>query len=151
VEPGGVKVTREIIHHNGSAVIIPVFADGKILMERQFRMAAGQRLWELPAGSIDKGETPLETAKRELAEETGYTSASWRKLAEFYPSPGLLDEKMTIFVARSIRAGKATPEEDEKIATRAFKLEELLRMIRNKKIEDGKSMIGLMYFDRWGR
>jgi ADP-ribose pyrophosphatase len=149
-EPGGLRVTREIIHHPGSAVILPILKDGKILMERQYRMAVGKTIWELPAGTVDPGESPLATAKRELAEETGFTSRRWSRLLVYYPSPGFVEEKMSIFVARDAVPGQAHMEPDERIATRAFELDELLRMIQQKKIVDSKTLIGLMFFSRYG-
>ncbi len=149
LEPGGVQTTREIVHHPGAAVMLPLFSDGRVLLIRQFRLAAGRRLWELPAGTLDKGETAFQTARRELVEETGYTSKSWRKLLEFFPSPGFINEKMTLFLARDICPGKARPEEDERIRTRAFSMAELLRMIETKKIIDAKTLVGLLYFERW--
>ncbi|HWP84241.1 MAG TPA: NUDIX hydrolase [Terriglobia bacterium] len=147
-EPGGVRVLRDVVHHPGSAVILPVFSDGRILMIRQYRLAAEAALWELPAGTMDPGETPLQTARRELAEETGYRSRRWRKLLEFYPSPGLLAERMHLFLARNIEPGVARPEVDEKIRTRTFALPQLLRMIDHGKIVDAKSLAGLLYWAR---
>ena len=151
VEPGGVQVVREVVHHGGSAVILPRFADGRILLIRQYRLAAGKLLWELPAGSIDEGETALQAAKRELAEETGYRSQSWHKLLEFYPSPGFVDEKMTVFVAKRIRAEQAHLEQDERIIARSFTMDEALGLVQGGKIVDAKTLIGLLYFERWGR
>jgi ADP-ribose pyrophosphatase len=150
-EPGGAQVTREIVHHNGSAIMLPLFDDGRVVLIRQFRLAAGQQLWELPAGSIDKGETPLQTARRELIEETGYRAKSWRKLVQFYPSPGISTEKMTLFLASGIRPGTAQPEEDEHIEVRPFPWAEALKMIDTGKIRDGKTILGLLYFDRQPR
>ncbi|MBI4460613.1 MAG: NUDIX hydrolase [Acidobacteria bacterium] len=144
IEPGGVPVQREVVHHRGSAVVLPRTDDGRILLVRQFRFAAGGFLWELPAGSLDPGETPLQTARRELAEETGYRAAKWRKLVEFYASPGFLDEKMTIFLAQDIRPGIARPEEDERIQARLFDARELQTMIRKGKFRDAKTMLGLL-------
>jgi len=149
VEPGGVRASREIVHHNGAAVMLPLFADGRILLIRQYRLAAGRMLWELPAGTIDKGETPLQTARRELEEETGYRSKSWRTLLEFYPSPGFVSEKMTLFLAREIRPGPARPEQDERIAVHPFSMAEALALIENGKIVDAKTLVGLLYFARW--
>jgi len=145
VEPGGVPVKREVIHHRGSAVILPRMRDGRILLVRQFRFPAGSFLWELPAGSLDPGETPLRTARRELAEETGYRASKWRKLVEFYVSPGFLDEKMTIFLAQDIRPGVARPEDDERIEVRLFEVQELQTMIRRGKLRDGKTLVGLLF------
>lgn len=146
VEPGGVPATRELVHHAGSAVILPRFRDGRIILVRQFRLAAGGSLWELPAGSLEKNETALHAAKRELAEETGYESSSWRKLVQYYPSPGFLDEKLTLFLARNIRPGPPCPESDERIRVRSFPMPELLSMMRTGKIRDGKTLLGLLYF-----
>ena len=144
VEPGGVPVKREVVHHRGSAVILPRTDDGRILLIRQFRFPADRFLWELPAGSLDPGETPLGAARRELAEETGYRAAKWRKLVEFYASPGFLDEKMTIFLAQDIRSGVARPEDDERIKVRLFEVQELQTMIRRGKLRDGKTLVGLL-------
>ena len=146
VEPGGVRATRELVHHAGSAVILPRFRDGRIILVRQFRLATGGSLWELPAGSLDKNESALHAAKRELAEETGYGSSSWRKLVQYYPSPGFLDEKLTLFLARNIRPGPPCPETDERIRVRSFRMPELLSMMRTGKIRDGKTLLGLLYF-----
>ena len=142
-------MVRDIVHHPGAAVILPRFSDGRVLLIRQYRMAAGRLLWELPAGTIDQGETPLQTARRELTEETGYRASSWRKLVACYPSPGLLTEKMSLFLAQNLRPGPARTEEDERILPRAFSMREALSMVRDGEIRDAKTMIGLLYFDRW--
>jgi ADP-ribose pyrophosphatase len=149
-EPGGVTVPREIVHHNGAAVIVPVFDDGGILLVRQFRFAAGSLTWELPAGTIEPGDKPLPTARRELAEETGYQARRWRKLVEFYPSPGFVTEKMTLFIARDLRRGPTAMEADERITTRKFSMPELLRLIQQNKIKDAKTIAGVLFFERWG-
>lgn len=148
VEPGGVAVVREVVHHKGSAVILPVLEDGRVVLIRQYRLAAGSALWELPAGSLDRGETALAGARRELAEETGYRSSSWRKLVEFFPSPGILDERMALFVARKVRPGEASPESDERIEIEAFGTEQWQAMIRSGQIRDGKTLVGLLYW-KW--
>ena len=148
VEPGGISVVREVIHHGGSAVILPLLEDGRVLLIRQFRLPADSFLWELPAGSLDRGETPLRAARRELAEETGYRSSAWRKLIEFFPSPGFLDEKMTLFLAAKVRPGEPSPESDERIRVRSFPAAEWQDMIRAGQIRDGKTLVGLLYW-RW--
>ena len=120
----------------------------RILLVRQYRLPARTYLWELPAGKLDKGETPLQAAKRELMEETGYHAKKWKKLASFYPSPGYVAEKMTIFLATELAAGQAKPMEDERIETRWFTRQEIEAGIRSGKIVDGKTMIG--YFNwKW--
>ena len=115
VEPNGVTAVREVVRHSGSVVVLAIDesrGEPHVLLERQYRYAAGDFLWEIPAGRIDEGERPLAGAKRELREETGYTARSWEKALFFFPSPGFMDETMTIFLARDLKAGEAQPEED---------------------------------------
>ena len=142
VDPSGFEIKRAIVQHGGSAVMMPVDHRGRILLVRQYRLPARQYLWELPAGRIDEGETPLKAARRELMEETGYRAKDWKKIAVFYPSPGFLAEKMTIFLATSLTAGDATPMEDERIETRWFTARELKASIQSGKIIDAKTIIG---------
>src|SRR5438552_11226952 len=99
IDPDGFEIKRAIIQHGGSAVMMPVDERGRILLVRQYRLPARQYLWELPAGRMDEGETPLQAAKRELREETGLRAKKWERIAAFFPSPGFLAEKMTIFLA----------------------------------------------------
>jgi ADP-ribose pyrophosphatase len=148
-EPGGIEATREIIVHPGSVVVLPVLGDGRILMIRQYRHAAAQNLWELVAGHREEHETFLEAAPRELQEETGYTAQRFSKLVEFYPSPGLLSEKMVVFLAEELTKGKSKQEEDEKISQRAFTLAELEDWIRGGKIKDAKSIAGILYYSKF--
>ncbi|HEV2687974.1 MAG TPA: NUDIX hydrolase [Bryobacteraceae bacterium] len=145
VEPGGFEIKRSIVQHPGSAVMMAVDDRKRILLVRQYRLPARDYLWELPAGKVDPGETPLQAAKRELIEETGYRAKKWAKLATFYASPGYVAEKMTIFLATGLTEGKATPMEDERIRTRWFTDKEVRDGIRSGKIIDGKTMIG--YFN----
>jgi ADP-ribose pyrophosphatase len=142
IDPGGFEIKRAIVQHGGSAVMMPVDHRGRILLVRQYRLPARQYLWELPAGRIDEGETPLKAARRELVEETGYRAKDWKKIAVFYPSPGFLAEKMTIFLATTLTAGDATPMEDERIEARWFTPSELKASIQAGKIIDAKTMIG---------
>src|SRR5580700_4195991 len=118
VEPGGFEIKRSIVHHRGSAVMMPVDDRKRILLVRQYRLPAERFLWELPAGSVDPGEKPLQTARRELKEETGYHAKSWKILVPFFSNPAVLTEKMTIFLATGLKSGVATPMDDERIATR---------------------------------
>src|SRR5437868_4590153 len=97
VDPDGFEIKRAIVQHQGSAVVMPVDEKKRVLLVRQYRLPAKQYLWELPAGRVDPGETPLRAARRELKEETGYKAKTLEKLAVFYPSPGFLAEKMTIY------------------------------------------------------
>src|SRR5262249_53110597 len=146
IDPGGFEIKRAIVQHQGSAVMMPVDDRGRILLVRQFRLPARQYLWELPAGRVDKGETVLKAAKRELVEETGYRARNWKKIAEFYPSPGFLAEKMTIFLATGLTAGESEPMEDERIETRWFTPRELGDWIKRGKILDAKTMIGFCLY-----
>src|SRR5208282_1441080 len=99
-------------------------------------------LWELPAGRLDEGEKPLQAARRELIEETGYRAKKWTKLASFFVSPGYVSERMTIFLARDLTAGEATPMDDERIEVGWFKSKEVARMIESGKIDDAKTIVG---------
>ena len=140
----GYEIRRSIVRHGGSAVMMAVDKNKRILLVRQYRLPAGMAMWELPAGRLDPGEKPLQAAKRELIEETGYRAVKWRKLATFYASPGFVAERMTIFLATELIPGKAQPMEDEKIEARWFSSAEIERMLRSGKILDGKTMIGYL-------
>ena len=143
VDPkSGFEIKRSVVRHAGSAVMMAVDDRKRILLVRQYRLPADQYLWELPAGKLDPGEKPLQAAKRELVEETGYKARTWKKLVSFFPSPGYVQEKMTIFLATDLTAGKATPMDDERIEARWFRAKEVGKLIRSGKIEDGKTMIG---------
>ena len=153
IEPGGRASERDIVRHNGSVVILAIDRskskkDPWIVVERQYRHAAGQLLWELPAGSLDPGEDALEGAKRELAEETGYRAKKWKHLVEYYASPGFLGESMKIFVAEGLVAGDANPEDDERIEFRLVKLSDALKMIEKGAILDGKTLTGVLLYAR---
>jgi len=149
IDPDGFEIKRAIVQHRGSAVMMAVDGRDRILLVRQYRLPARQYLWELPAGRVDEGETPLQAAKRELAEETGYRARTWKKLAEFYPSPGFLAEKMTIYIATGLTEGVQTPMEDERIQTRWFSADEIDRLVERGKILDGKTMIGFLKWQRY--
>jgi ADP-ribose pyrophosphatase len=153
VEPGGSRNERDVIRHNGSVVILAVDnskskKDPWIVMERQYRHAANQYLWELPAGKLEPGEDPLAGAKRELAEETGYAAKKWSPLVEYFASPGFLGESMKVFLAEELEAGAAHPEEDEQIELRLVRLSELLKMIEKGAILDGKTITSVLFYER---
>ncbi len=155
IEPGGRRNQREVIRHNGSVVILALDASKSrknpwVVMERQYRHAANQFLWELPAGKIDEGEEPLDAAKRELIEETGYRAKKWSPLVEYYASPGFLGESMKVYLAEGLQAGQAQPEEDEAIELRLVKLAEVLKMIEKGAIHDGKTLTSVLFY-AWRR
>ncbi|MGD0789117.1 MAG: NUDIX hydrolase [Terracidiphilus sp.] len=153
IEPGGRESERDVIRHNGSVVILAMDRSKDkrnpwIVVERQYRHAAGQFLWELPAGKLDAGEDALTGAKRELAEETGYSAKKWKPLVEYYASPGFLGESMKVFVAEGLVAGDSHPEDDEQIEFRLVKLSELLKMIEKGAILDGKTLSSVLLYER---
>jgi ADP-ribose pyrophosphatase len=153
IEPGGKLATRDIVRHNGSVVILAIDSaknkrDPWVVVERQYRHAAGRFLWELPAGKLEPGEDPLLGAQRELAEETGYRANKWKPLVEYYASPGFLGESMKVFVAEGLAAGDAHPEDDEQIAFRLVKLSELVKLIEKGAILDGKTLSAVLLYAR---
>lgn len=153
-EPGGVRARRDVIRHSGSIVVLAVDGTASaptVLLERQYRHAAGQMMWELPAGRIDDGERELAAAKRELLEETGYSARIWKKILHFYVSPGFLDETMSIYLAQGLKPGIAQPEEDERILTRFFPLPAAVRMVQKGLIRDAKTIAGVLWFAQQGR
>ena len=150
-EPGNIRVRRDVIRHSGSIVVLPLDDSGRtprVLLERQYRYAAGRRMWELPAGRVDPGENNLAAAKRELIEETGFTASRWERALFFYVSPGFLDESMTVYLARGLKKGVAQPEEDERIAVRFFPLNQAVRMAMTGKIVDAKTITSLLWMEK---
>lgn len=142
----GFEIKRSVVRHAGSAVMMAVDGKKRILLVRQYRLPAEKYLWELPAGRLDAGEKPLQAAKRELIEETGYRARKWTKLASFFVSPGYVQERMTIYLATDLAAGEATPMDDERIEARWFTRKEVAEMIDNGTIQDAKTMVG---YYRW--
>jgi ADP-ribose pyrophosphatase len=149
VDPDGFEIKRAIVQHGGSAVMMPVDDKSRILLVRQYRLPARASLWELPAGRVDKGESVLQAAKRELREETGFKAKKWTKLTSFFVSPGFLAEKMTIFVASDLTEGEKEPMEDERIELQWFRAKELDEMIAAGKIQDAKTIIGFLTWKRY--
>ncbi len=155
VEPTGLRTERDVIRHNGSVVMLAIDRSKSkknpwIVMERQYRHAANQFLWELPAGKLEAGEDPLTGAKRELAEETGYQAKNWKPLLHYWPSPGFLGEPMLVFLAEglSVYTGEAKADEDERIELRLVKLSDILKMIEKGAIHDGKTLNAVLLYAR---
>lgn len=148
IEPGGVKVRRDVVHHTGSVVILAVEesrATPHVLLERQYRHAAQKFLWELPAGRVDEGESDLAAARRELLEETGYTAGRWQRILKFYATPGFVAETMAVYMARELRPGIAQPEADEIIRKRLFPLPVAVRMAVSGTIQDAKTIASVLW------
>jgi ADP-ribose pyrophosphatase len=144
ITEGDVTYPREVVHHPGSAVIVPIFDDGTVAFVRQYRHPAVRYLLEVPAGTLDRGERPEEGAARELEEELGLVCASLEKLCEFFVSPGFLEEKMWVYLATGLSETQQRLEEDELIEIVRMPLNQALNMITTGEIEDAKTIIGLM-------
>ncbi len=144
IREGDRTYQREIVHHPGSAVIIPVFDDGTIALVRQYRHPAVRYLLEAPAGTLNHGESPEEGAARELEEELGFTAASLEKLSEFFVTPGFCEEKMWVYLATQLTATEQRLEDDEIIEVVRLSFSQALNMITSGEIEDAKTIIGLM-------
>ena len=144
IREGEIEYKREIVKHDGSAVIVPVFTDRSVALVKQYRHAAEKYLWEIPAGSLEKNENPKAGAARELEEEIGVTAGKMELLAEFYVSPGFLSEKMFVFLATDLTETAQNLEADELIEIEKFTFERAFEMIRRNEIEDAKTIVGLM-------
>jgi ADP-ribose pyrophosphatase len=137
---------REIVEHPGAVAIVAVDADGCVTLVRQLREAARARLLELPAGTLEEGEEPLATARRELAEETGLTGGEWREVRTFYMTPGFCRERMTVFFAEGVEAGEAAPEADEDLELVRWPVDQIAG--RLAEVQDAKSLVGLLLYLR---
>ncbi len=152
-EPKGDTARRDVIRHSGSVVILAVDAtenatDPLIVVERQYRHAAGQYMWEIPAGRKEPEEATLPGAKRELLEETGYRAKRWTKVARFYVSPGFLGEWMQVYLAEGLSSGECAPDDDEYIEHRQIPLSQALEWVETGKIIDAKSIIAILLYVR---
>lgn len=144
IREGDITYVRDVVHHPGSAVIVPVFDDGSVALVRQYRHPAVRYLLEVPAGTLDKGETPEEGAARELEEELGVVANKLVKLSEFFVSPGFCEEKMWLYLATDLTETAQRLEEDEIVEVVRLPFSRALEMISDGEIEDAKTIIGLM-------
>lgn len=143
--PDGKETTREIIEHPGAVVILALTDDQKIIMIRQFRVAANEVLWELPAGKVEDGEDLVRCAKRELEEETGYYPRKIKKLLSFFSTPGFCNERLTLFLAEDLEERSKNEDDDEFIQVKNLKISEVLKMIKGNVIKDAKTIIGILF------
>lgn len=148
-DESGRRVRRELCAHNGAVVVVPVMEDGSILLIRNRRYAVGQILVELPAGTLEKNEDPMNCAGRELQEETGYLAGRLKPIGNFYTSPGILTEKMYAFAAYDLSKTRQALEEGEEIELMRVPLGEAVEMIRTGEIADGKTIASLLIYEKW--
>ncbi len=146
VLPNGRKTKFHIVEHPGAVAIVPVHANGDVVLLRQFRPSIGREIYEIPAGTIERGEAPLATAKREIVEETGLRAKRWTKIAEFYTAPGFCTELMHVYVAQGLAPASADGDADEILKPVRLSIGAALKMIRAKKIRDAKSIAGLLIY-----
>ncbi len=142
--PSGRETVREVVEHPGAVVIVAVDGAGNVLLVKQYRYAVGRNTVEVPAGTLEHGETPDQAGPRELKEETGYTAGRWDPLASYYSSPGILTEQMHIYLARDLAEGTSEPEGDEDLQLEKLPLGEAVAMVERGEIVDGKTIIGLL-------
>jgi ADP-ribose pyrophosphatase len=140
--------THDVVLHPGAVVILPMVDDDRVCLIRNYRMAVGETLLELPAGTLEPNEDPAVTAHRELIEETGYRADRIEKLCEFYMSPGILNERMHLFLATGLHAGATALESGEEIETLIVPWDEAMRMVEAGEVRDAKSLVGLLHYDR---
>lgn len=147
--PNGEPAVRELIRHVGAVAVVPLTADGKVIIERQYRYPLDKVITEIPAGKLDsKAEDRLEAAKRELKEETGITAAKWTELGIYYPAAAYTDEKITMYLAEELDFGKQNLDEDEFLKIQAVPLEQLVEEIMAGSIGDGKTIAAILKVDR---
>jgi ADP-ribose pyrophosphatase len=149
--PDGSQGVREYIRHPGAVAIVPLFDDGKVLLERQFRYPHRREFIEIPAGKLEPGEPHLDTAKRELLEETGYAAAEWTHLGVIHTSIAYTDEAIELFLAKKLTRAERKLDQGEFLEILTISFEEAVAMIREGRITDAKSVAGLLWVDRWAR
>jgi ADP-ribose pyrophosphatase len=143
--PNGRVVTRDIVRNPGASAVVPLTDDGCIILVEQFRKPIEKTSLEIPAGKLDKGEDPTDCAKRELLEETGYTAGKLVKILTIHPTPAFADEILHIYLATDLSKGRACPDEDEFITARKYRISDVLKMIDDGVITDGKTVCGVLF------
>lgn len=145
----GTTVDLEVVRHPGAAAIVPFIKNDRLIILKQYRHAIGHHIWEIPAGTLDPGEDPLECAKRELIEETGYSGRQWEKIGEITPVPGYSDERIHIFVATDLTPAEQNLDVDEVLDVHQVSFEKTVQMIEKGQIQDSKTISGLYYTSLW--
>jgi ADP-ribose pyrophosphatase len=145
-QASGNTTIREVVRHPGGVAAIPVLNDGRLLLIRQFRYAIGAFILEIPAGKLDSGQSPIDTAAREIEEETGYVAGELVPATTFYTTPGICNESIHLFLARNLTLRAQRLEEGEHITVEAYSLEECLEKIRTGEINDGKTILGILWY-----
>jgi ADP-ribose pyrophosphatase len=146
--PDGQIIKRDMIFHPGAVVILPVVDRDHICLLKNYRFVIDQTLWECPAGTLEPNEPLQHAAERELLEETGYTAKSWRSLGYLYASPGVLDEKLHLFVAQDLTPGQMQPEACEKLEPQIVPWDQALQMALDGTIKDAKTITSILLWDR---
>ena len=142
--PNGEAASREVIRHCGAVCVVALTDDGRVILERQFRYPVDEVITEIPAGKMDPGEAPLAAAQRELREETGYEAADWLSLGPFYPAAAYCDERIEMYLARGLRAGRQALDEDEFLNVFSLPLQELVQAICRGEIPDAKTQAAVL-------
>lgn len=146
----GRNLERELIRHPGAVVIIPILKDGRLILIKQLRVSTGRHIWEFPAGTLEKGERTWRCADRELQEETGWKAGRLKQVLDYFPTPGISNEKMYLFIADDLRqANGVNPDPDEELETHILSPVQVEQMIRQGKIIDGKTILGFLYYKRY--
>jgi ADP-ribose pyrophosphatase len=145
--PDGSRHAREVVRHPGAVVILPILEDGRVCLVQNYRAAIEQRLLELPAGTLESGEDPADCAHRELAEETGYRAGKMELMLSFWMSPGILDERMHLYLATRLAPGQMALDAGEDIQTQLLAWNEVLDMVRQGRVQDSKTINGILFYD----
>jgi ADP-ribose pyrophosphatase len=150
-EPGGVHAERDVVRHSGSVAVLAFTEDDQLLLVRQYRYPVDSLVWELPAGRLDPGEAPIDAARRELEEETGWSPTRLEPLLTYFTSPGFCDEVMHLFRATELRAVPARPDSDERIEVASISREEARIMAHRGELRDAKTLLALLLDAEQGR
>jgi ADP-ribose pyrophosphatase len=149
--PNGATKNREVLRHPGAAAMVPLLDDGNVILVKQYRHAVGGYIWEIPAGTLEPDEDPVTCAQRELIEEIGYEAGRLEKMTEILPAPGYTDERIHIFLTTGLSSAQQNLEDDEVLDVESVPLEKAVEMIRSGKIQDAKSIVGLLLTSMKGR